>query len=88
VHCYMGTNILKISVIANRSSKSKSSNDNSEKTNEFLLLETPSKASVKQSSQFSLGQSIIDKAAKIGKIAKLSNRKIRDERPVFSAVSH
>jgi hypothetical protein len=94
----MGTNILRISVIANRSNNNNNHSDNTDssekksssvRTNEFLLLETPSKAQLKERSpQFSFGQSIFSKAANIGKLAKLSERKIRDERPVFSMVSH
>lgn len=89
----MGTSLIRISVIASRSGNSESDNNKNNpeedpvKTNECHLLETPP-ASIKHNTQFSLSQSILQKAAKIGKFAKVSDRRSKDERPVFSTVSH
>jgi hypothetical protein len=88
----MGTSLIRISVIASRSGKSESDNktnnpEDTERTNECHLLETPP-ASIKHNTQFSLGRSLLQKAANIGKFAKVSDRRSNDERPVFSSVSH
>ncbi|KAL7047137.1 hypothetical protein ACKWTF_002805 [Chironomus riparius] len=84
----MGTSLIRISVIASRSGNSESDNKNdqeyTEKTNECHLLETPP-ASIKHNTKFSLTSSLLQKAAKIGKFAKVSDRRSQDERPVFSS---
>jgi Ras-related protein Rab-32 len=88
----MGTSLIRISVIASRSGTSESDNKNNpedtEKTNECHLLETPP-ASIKHNTQFSLTSSILQKAAKIGKFAKVSDRRSQDDHSsVFSSVSN
>lgn len=88
----MGTSLIRISVIANRSHASDYCNisdiEEFPKTNEVLLLETSSKVELKQASRFSSNQNIQNKSANIGKIAKVSERRIRDEHhPVFPMVS-
>lgn len=87
----MGTSLIRVSVIASRSGKSESDNKNNpedtEKTNECHLLETPP-ASINHNTEFSLSRSILQKAANIGKFARVSDRRSKDERPVFSSVSH
>jgi hypothetical protein len=101
----MGSNFLKISVIANRkthnnSNNSEYSNKNTllidsekPKANEVVLLNTAaSLPSTKPSPlnkkfKFSFCESSLQKTI-IGKIAKYSDRKIQDERPAVSMVSH
>ena len=89
----MGTSLIRISVIANRTRISESDNNNNNpedtaaKTNECHLLETPP-ASIKHNTQFTFSRSVLITAANIGKLAKFSERRVKDEGPVFSSVSH
>lgn len=93
----MGTSLIRISVIANRSTRSeidgnnnfdRDDNNHPDKTNEDHLLETPpASVKYKRSTEFSLARGFLTTAAKIGKFAKLSERRIRDERPVIPSVS-